>query len=153
MMLPYFVYNILFQKTYLYKTYGDRITGSGLTKDLLDICERSEIPITVLDLYKPQDSAKVASQKVFVKRLKEVYPKLQCDYFVYREEEQVKVFQHIRSSSSRVVFTTLGMKQQEVLALQVRNTCKNIRLSLAVGSAFDYIIGFQKPAPEVYKKL
>ncbi|MCP4523375.1 MAG: WecB/TagA/CpsF family glycosyltransferase [Candidatus Gracilibacteria bacterium] len=45
------------------------------------------------------------------------------------------------------------MKKQEKSILHMVESCANIKLGLAVGSSFDYFIGFQTRAPDIFRRL
>jgi hypothetical protein len=51
--------------------------------------------ITIIDLYNPTDLKKVASQEIFSEKLKEKFPKLDFDYFIYDEKEKSKILEQI----------------------------------------------------------
>lgn len=151
--LPYFLFNIIFRKNYLYKKYGDRICWSDLTKDLLKICEQKNIYFTIIDLYNPNDKNKVSSQKIFVEKLKQKYKNINFDYFIYNSEKKEEIIEKIKNSNSKILFSTLWMKAQEESVIEIIEKCKNIKLWLAIGSSFDYIIWFQKRAPKIWRTL
>ncbi len=147
-LLPYYFWNILCCKPMLYQKYGDRICGSDATKDIIQYAQEQQIKIVILDLYNPDDTTKVASQKVFEQKLQEVFPKLEFEYYIFNPEKQDQIFKDISHSDAKVVFTTLWMKKQEQLVLETLDRCPNIAIWMGVGSSFDYFIGYQKRAPE-----
>lgn len=153
LLLPYFFFNLFFRRKYLYKKYGERICGSDLTKDIIQLSEQYWAKVTIIDLYNPSDEKKVASQKVFPKLLKKKFPELQFDYFIFQPGKKDKIIKKIKHSDSQILFSTLGMKAQEKSIIEVMDECKNIRLWLWVGSSFDYFIGFQKRAPKIMRIL
>jgi len=67
-------------------------------------------------------------QKVFKKRLKKEFPKLKVDYFIYKSEDKEEIIKKIKKSSSKILFSTLGMKLQEESVLEIMEECKNIKL-------------------------
>lgn len=153
LLLPYFFFNLFFRRKYLYEKYWDRICGSDLTKDLLNLSEKNNVKITIIDLYNPLDEKKVASQNIFEEKLKKKFPNLSFDYIIFNPEEKEKILEKIKSSQSKIVFSTLWMKKQEESVIEVMENCKNIKLGLWVGSSFDYFIGFQKRAPKIWRSL
>ena len=153
LLLPYFFFNLFFRRKYLYEKYWDRICGSDLTKDLLNLSEKNNVKITSIDLYNPLDEKKVASQNIFEEKLKKKFPNLSFDYIIFNPEEKEKILEKIKSSQSKIVFSTLWMKKQEESVIEVMENCKNIKLGLWVGSSFDYFIGFQKRAPKIWRSL
>ncbi|MDD3646105.1 MAG: WecB/TagA/CpsF family glycosyltransferase [Candidatus Gracilibacteria bacterium] len=152
-LLPYFLFNLFFRRSYLYKKYGERICGSDLTRDLIDFACISGTKIVILDLYNPTDTKKVESQKVFSDRLKVKFPKLDFDYYVFNPEKKDKIIETIKQSDAKILFSTLGMKAQEQSVVEIMERCENIKLGLGVGSSFDYFIGFQKRAPKFWRIL
>lgn len=153
LLLPYFFFNLFFKRKMLYEKYWDRICGSDLTKDLINFASQNKVSITIIDLYNPTDKNKVASQASFKKILKEKFPDLMFDYVIFNPEEKEKIFDKIASSSSKIVFSTLGMKKQEKNILEIMEKCPNLKLGLWVGSSFDYFVGFQKRAPKIWRKI
>ncbi len=151
-LLPYFIYKLIFKKKELYELYWERICGSDLTKDLLRFAEEEKKQIVIIDLYNPTDSKKQLSQKVFASKIKEKYEKLTFDYYIYNPNEKEQIIENISNSSWEILFSTLGMKTQEKSILDIMEKCKNIKIGLWIGSSFDYIVGFQKRAPEFMVK-
>lgn len=149
--LPYFIYRILFEQYSLSQEYGDKICGSDLTDDLLHFAEEKWIHITILDPHRPHDEAKQKAQKRFKKDLKNIFPKLKFDFYIYKEEEKKQIVKDIRDSKSTILFSTLWMKKQEQSILEIMKKCENIKLWLGIGSSFDYFIGFQKRAPKIFR--
>lgn len=151
--LPYFVFNVIFRKKYIYTKYGDKICWSDLTTDLLKFANKENIKIAIIDLYNPNDEQKVASQKIFSEKLKEVYKNLNFDYIIYNESKKEEIIESIKNSDSKVLFSTLWMKKQEKSILDIMNSCDNIKIWTWIWSSFDYIIGFQKRAPNIWRYL
>ena len=130
LLLPYFFFNLFFRRKYLYEKYWDRICWSDLT-----------------------DEKKVTSQKLFEEKLKNKFPKLKFDYIIFNPEKKEEIFEKIKNSESKIVFSTLWMKKQEENVVETMKNCKNIKLWLWVGSSFDYFIGFQKRAPKAWRAI
>lgn len=150
--LPYFIFKILFKKKELYELYGERICGSDLTKDLLAFASTENKKIIIIDLYNPTDAKKQESQKIFASKIQEKYPKLIFEYFIYNPSEKEKIIDTIAKSWGEILFSTLWMKSQEKSVLEIVEKCKNIKIALWIGSSFDYIVGFQKRAPDFIVK-
>lgn len=151
--LPYYIYNIIFRKQYLYEKYWERICWSDITEDLLKFCNKENIKITIIDLYKPEDKNKTNSQKTFISNLQKKYINLNFDYFIYKLEDKKDIINKINNSNSKIIFSTLGMKIQEESIIELMQECRNIKLWLWVWSSFDYIILFQKRAPKLWRKF
>ena len=151
--IPIYFYHLFFNKHKLYEKYWERICGSDITKDLLFYCESEKVSITIIDLYNPNDEGKVASQKIFSERLSSVFPELIFDYIIYNPEKKSEILEQIKSSDSKIVFSTLGMKKQEESVIEIMEYCQNIKLWLWIGSSFDYFTGFQKRSPKIFSDL
>lgn len=151
-LLPYFIFNVLFRKQMLYKRYGARICGSDITENLVYFCEAKGIRIAILDPYFPQDLKKCEAQEHFSHNLKKIFPKLHFDHYVYSDKNADKIFEKIAHGKAKVLFSTLGMKRQEASIIRGLKKCPNIRLWLGVWSSFDYFTGFQKRAPDIFRK-
>lgn len=152
-LIPYFLFNLFFRRKFLYSKYWDRICWSDLTRDLVSFAEKNKIRVTILDLYNPGDTKKVESQKNFPRLIKEKFPNLDFDYFIYSPQEKENIIKEIANSDSKILFSTLWMKRQEESIIEVMQTAKNIKLGLWIGSSFDYFIWFQKRAPKIWRMI
>jgi hypothetical protein len=74
---------------------------------LVNYSEKNNIKITILDLYNPTDSKKVKSQEIFSSKLKEKFPNLEFDYFIYEPSKKTEIIEQIKNSDSKIVFSTL----------------------------------------------
>lgn len=153
LLLPYFFFNLFFRRKYLYEKFWERICWSDLTKDLLIFAEKNSVKITILDLYNPTDPKKVASQNIFQEKLQEKFKKLKFDYIVFNPEKKSEIFEKIKNSDSKIVFSTLWMKKQEENIIETMKNCPNLMLGLGVWSSFDYFIWFQKRAPKIWRSV
>ncbi len=153
LLVPYFLFNLFFQRKKLYKKYWDRICGSDLTKDLINFAIKNNIKISIIDLYNPDDQNKIKSQKVFEERLQKRFKNLRFDYYIYNPIKKQEVINNIINSDSQILFSTLWMKKQEDSVIEVLQNAKNIKIWLWVGSSFDYFVWFQKRAPKIWRKI
>jgi len=151
--MPYFIFNIFFRKNFLYKKYWERICWSDLTNDLVKYAQKNNIKIIIIDPYYPEDLAKVESQKNFRTNLLKKFPKLNFDFFIYKENEKNNIIQKIKNSKSQILFSTLWMKKQEKSVIEIMKNCNNIKVWLAIWSSFDYFVWFQKRAPKFLRTL
>jgi len=152
-MLPYFFFNLFFRRKMLYSKYWERICGSDITSDLINLSENENIKITIIDPYYPKDLDKVASQKTFREDLLKKFPKLKFDFFIYKPEEKDDIIEQIKNSDSKILFATLWMKKQEQAVVEIMDKCYNLKLWLGIGSSFDYFTGFQKRAPKFWRVI
>jgi hypothetical protein len=58
-------------------------------------------------LYNPSDTKKLESQKNFPKLIKEKFPNLDFDYFIYSPQEKENIIKKIANSNSKILFSTL----------------------------------------------
>ncbi len=150
-LLPIFVFNVIFRKKQLYKKYWDKICWSDLTLDLLKFANNNNVKITVIDLYSPNDEKKVASQNIFSSKLKETYSYLKLDYIIYDENKKEEILEKIKNSDSKILFSTLWMKKQEQSVIEIMEKCDNLMIWTWIWSSFDYITWFQKRAPKIWR--
>jgi len=129
-LLPYYFFNILFRKKYLYKKYGDRICGSDLTSDLVKFSEKNNIRIAIIDPYFPEDEGKCTVQKNFREKLAEKFPNLLFDFYILGQKSQENILENIKNSEAKICFASLGMKKQELFCQQVQKHCPNVSLAL-----------------------
>ena len=151
--LPYYFFNLFFRRYYLYKIYWERITWNDLTKELLFWCEKQRVPIIVSDLYNPTDLNKVSAQNIFLEKMREVYPKLEIDFFIWNTQRKEQILEKMKNSKGKILFSTLWMKAQEENVLEIMKNCPHIKLGLWVGSSFDSITGLQKRAPKLWRDI
>lgn len=158
-LLPYYFFNLFFRRKYLYSKYWERICWSDITRYLLDYSEKNDIHISIIDLYvwwenlSLWDINKIYNQKIFEKKLKKEFPKLKFDYFIYNPEKKDEIIKNISISTSKILFSTLGMKSQEESVIEIMKKCDNLKLWLWVWSSFDYITWLQKRAPKIFSSI
>lgn len=152
-MLPIYVCNLLFRKKFLYKKYWERICGSDLTNSLILFAQENNIKVAILDPDNPQDIQKCESQKTFRDKLSVKFPKLDFDFYIYSDENSSEIFHTVQESGAQILFSTLGMKRQELSVIQWLESCPNLKLGLGIGSSFDYYTWFQKRAPKIFRTL
>lgn len=152
-LLPYFIFNVIFRKKVLYKLYWDKICWSDLTLDLLKFAENNNVKVTIIDLYTPNDERKVAVQNSFREKLNSVYKNLTFDYFIYNEIKKEEIIENIKNSNSKILFSTLWMKKQEESVIEIMGKCDNLKIWTWIWSSFDYITWFQKRASGIWRYL
>ncbi|MDD5213284.1 MAG: WecB/TagA/CpsF family glycosyltransferase [Candidatus Gracilibacteria bacterium] len=153
LLLPYFFFNLFFRRKSLYAKYGDKICGSDLTRDLIEFADKNSLGVTILDLYNPTDTKKVESQKILIPRLQEKYPNANFHLYIYRQEEFEQILKDIENSGDKIVLATLGAKRQEKLILDIFEKLDSVSVGAGIGSSIDYLIGFQKRAPKIWRAL
>ena len=102
----------------MYKKYGERICGSDFTNTLLDFSQENNIKIVIIDPSYPQDVKKCQAQDSFREKLSGKFPDLDFDFYVYSDENSDEIFESIKFSGAKILFSTLGMKHQEISILK-----------------------------------
>jgi N-acetylglucosaminyldiphosphoundecaprenol N-acetyl-beta-D-mannosaminyltransferase len=153
LLIPYFIFNILFRKKYLYKKYGERICGSDLTNSLLEYSQENTIKIAIIDPSYPKDVEKCKSQRTFRDKISAKFPSLDFEFYVHSDENSDQIFENIKISNAIILFSTLWMKKQEISVMKGLELCPNLRLWLGIGSSFDYHTWFQKRAPKILRDI
>ncbi|MCK9272196.1 WecB/TagA/CpsF family glycosyltransferase [Candidatus Gracilibacteria bacterium] len=154
LFLPYFVFNILFRKNYLYKKYGDKICGSDLTLDLLDYSDKNKLGVTIIDKFQlpgnKGDNLKIVRQMKTPEILSKKYPKANFHFYFYQKENKEEIIEQINKTNDIYFFSTQGLKDQESTILELMPKLKNIKVALGVGGSFDMLLGFKKRAPKIF---
>ncbi len=155
LLLPYFIFNIIFRKNYLYKKYGERICGSDLTLELLNIINKNEnkIKIWIIDVFQIWDD-KISQQKKYIqenfdKLFGKKYPNINYKLILYKNGDDKKLYDIIQKEKIKIAFVTLWSRTQEIVSYNIIQNTDCI-VSLWIGSSFDYITGFQKRAPKKF---
>lgn len=151
-LIPYFILKLFISRKSLTKKYWEKICGSDLTKDLLEYADKNGKKVAIIDLYNPEDTKKVESQKIAPERLKNRFTNLDFIFKIYKEEEKEEIASKINSFWADIVFSTLGAKKQEesIIFLMEKTDAK---IWLWIGSSIDYLIWFQKRAPKFFWKM
>lgn len=153
LLLPYYIFQVLFCKKYLYEKYGSRICGSDITKDILHYAQKNSLEIAVIDLYNPTDIKKTQSQQVFLSKMKEFFPTLKVHHFIWKQEEKEAIKSQIAQLKIPYVFSTLWMKKQEESIIEILEESKTIKIWIWVWSSFDYFTWLQVRAPKYIRNL
>lgn len=153
LLLPYFITKLFTRKKFLYEKYGDRIQWSNLTKDLLEYSQKNKVWITIIDLYNPTDHKKVASQKIMIEKLNKKYPYVVFHLYIYEAEKEEEIIKKINNTDDKILLVTLGAKKQEKLIISIYEKLDNIKIFAGIWSSIDYIIWFQRQAPDWIKSI
>jgi UDP-N-acetyl-D-mannosaminuronic acid transferase (WecB/TagA/CpsF family) len=80
----------------------------------------------IIDPYRPDDIPKRKAQETFPTLLKEKFPGLQFDYYIYKNPKEA--INRANTSGAKILFSTLGMKTQERSVIEIMEKCPNIML-------------------------
>lgn len=151
-LMPYFILKIFISKKELENKYWEKICWSDLTKDLLEYADKNWKKVVIIDLYNPDDTKKVESQKIAPQKLKQKFKNLDFIFKIYKENEKEEIINEINSFWWEIIFSTLGAKkQEESILFLIEKT--NAKIWLWIGSSIDYLIWFQKRAPKIFSQI
>lgn len=126
-----------------------RFTGADLTKRLWQIANEKKLKAVVLDRHDG-----LSSRNDLEEKLKNLYPSV--DFQVWQLDrnsaEFADIIQKINEFSPDLLFVSFGYPWQEEFLAKYKNQlcCK---LALGIGGSLDFIIGKQKRAPLIFRKL
>lgn len=152
LFLPYWCLVAVFAEWHLHKCYGERITGSDLTKEVLMIAESSGTPVVVLDravtdVRTAWDQAKLEHQSQMTESLSSRYPGI--DVRLVTDDQ---VSDESFPTGPYILLCTVGGVDQEKLVASLMSRDKNIVLGMGVGGSIDIITGFREQAPRWLRK-
>lgn len=151
----------LFQKKSLREKYGELISGSNLTRDLVEHAIREKKKILMIDNYRitePKNDFEKKKMEV-QEKLSELFamrfPNLQIDIAFDGEKTPEELAKLIEKENIAYVFSCIGMKEQEQRLLEIWSYLPETMrvVGLGVGSSFDYLLGLQHRAPVFFQKL
>ena len=130
--------------------YGERITGSRLTRDLITYASEQGIPVTIIDPLvsgnSARDRAKKLSQETIIETLESKYPWIICSVII-SDTVPEKLPEH------GIIFATHGNGKQEKLLSQIVQKYPYCGLCIGVGGSIDLLTGFRQPAPAFFQRL
>lgn len=148
--LSYWCLRAIIHDASLSADYGERITGSRLTKDLIAYAASHKIPITIIDPIVHWDTgwdrAKKQSQENMQHTLEEKYPWILCRVIVSDTAPETL-------EKNGIIFATHGNGRQEKLLAEVIKKNPNCGLAIGVGGSIDLITGFRQPAPIFFQRF
>ncbi len=154
-------FKAFFSKKLLEKKYGELISGSNLTKDLIDHAQRIGKKILMIDNYRigepenPFEIRKKEIQAMLPELFATRFPELQVQIIFDTENSVEEIAQIIQKENISYVFSCIGMKTQEQRLLEIfAHIPEDFPVVwLGVGSSFDYLLGLQKRAPIIVQRL
>lgn len=152
LLLPYFFFNVLFRKEFLYKKYWQRITWSWLTLAIIEEYNKKWGSLAIVDLYTETDIKKIESQKIMPDILKRKFPNIDFTIVKYKDNNLDEIISKINNNKCEVIFSTLWMKKQEESISKILPHTHNVKAGLWIWGSIDQIIWFQKKAPHFIKK-
>jgi N-acetylglucosaminyldiphosphoundecaprenol N-acetyl-beta-D-mannosaminyltransferase len=136
--------------------YGERITGSRLTRDLITYAAEMKIPVTIIDPVVTGDSEwdkrKRASQETMKATLEEKFPWIICQVIVADSLSgliNLSTYQPI----NWFTFATHSNGKQEKLLSDIVKKYPQCGLCMGIGGSIDLITGFRQPAPAFFQRF
>ncbi len=154
-------FRTLFSKKYLEGQYGELISWSNLTRDLVGFAQKSGKKILMIDNYRietPKNMFEIRKKEI-QSQLPELFalrfPELSLYICFDGESSPEAIAQIIQEENISYVFSCIGMKTQEQRLIEIWNYLPDDTsvVWLGVGSSFDYLLGLQKRAPLLIQKL
>ncbi len=145
------------------KKYGELIKGSDLTRDIFEWrrCKNDErtsiliIDSRVVVMRDAFDMRKIELQKDMKSLLEEKYRWVTIHIIFEGDMSPDGIAHYIELQQIRYVFSTLGMKSQEQILVEVFSYISSHTkvVGLGVGASIDFLIGLQKRAPRIFQRL
>lgn len=153
LLLPFYVLRLFFWRKWLYEKYWERICWAELTIELLKYANENKLWISIIDWDSSDYPAKKAMQKILVDKLNTIYPDIQFHLFIYRTNEIESIISAINSTEDSIILSTVWMKIQEKLIIELLPRLKQIKIWIWVWSSIDYIVWLRKRAPKMIADL
>lgn len=150
LLFPYWCLRAIIHGRKIKRRYGERITGSRLTRDLLHYAEQRKIIVTIIDPVvhwkSSSDKAKRLSQESMEQSILEKFPELQLNIII--SDKAPDDLPH-----HGIVFATHGNGKQEKLLADIVEKFPHCGLALGVWGSIDIITGFRSPAPLFFRRF
>jgi len=128
------------------KPVKENLNGTDLTPSILEIAKELERSVYLL-------GATREVVKECVHKLDMLYPGLKIAGFhsgFFDEAEEKKLVEEIVNISPDLLFIAMGSPGQELFAEKIAGQLKNT-VCFAVGGFFDFISGYKKRAPQIFR--
>ena len=145
------------------KKYGELIKGSDLTRDIFERKmnpESEKVSVLIIDrriieMRDDFDVRKMELQKHMKSLLEEKYPRILVHVIFEGDMSPDGIAHYIELQKITYVFSTLGMKSQEQILVDIFSYISSHTevVGLGVGASIDFLVGLQKRAPVIFQKL
>lgn len=144
-------FGIINSDTKLYSVFPEKISGSDLIYDILDIAHERKLRVYLL-------GGEGETPEKVQEYIHQTYPRIHISG-VYKEkvrEQDTTVYDMVKESYSDIVLIALSYPKQEIIASQmkqyfIKHDHKGV--IMCVGGTFDFLAGVQKRAPKWMQKL
>ncbi len=149
LVLPFWCVRAILHSWKFVKQYGERITGSRLTPDILALAAKNGIGVTIIDPVvignNPGDIQKRESQQKMQSVIENKYPWIQCEVVVSDTGEGSPVLP--------IVITTHGAGKQEKIVTKILQENSGVLLWIWVWGSIDLLTWFRAPAPQFFRRF
>lgn len=122
-----------------------RITGSDLTKDILNMAQGNQDKVLIINWVKGLSGANDISSA-----LKNIYPQLQFEIWDLDKET---VLDQNWATTAKIMFVGLGAPYQEKFIFHQLPKLPSVKVALGIGGSFDFLTGKIKRAPKTMRYL
>lgn len=127
-----------------------RITGSDLIKDILELAEKQERKVAILNWQGGLSSAQDIKQTLTNK-----YPELQA--IVVDIDKQTIISGQklllVKQFQPEIIFCTLGAPLQEKFIFHNLKNLPSVKIGIGIGGAFDFLTNKIKRAPKIFRAI
>lgn len=127
-----------------------RLTGSDLTLYLLELAQKLQIKITILNWSKGLSTSSELSTVLKNKYPNLIFLNIDIDREITLPSEIIK---RVNEFSPKILFNNLGAPFQEKLIYYNLTKFSSVRLAAGIGGSFDFITGKIKRAPYFFRFL
>lgn len=149
-MIPLYCARAVLHDNRISEKYGERITGSRLTQDLLIYASEKNISVTIIDpevkWNSPGDKAKRASQEEIVPKLSKKYPGAKIALLI-TDTVPGNLPKH------GIILATHGNGRQEKILAEMVKKYPDCWIAIWVGGSIDLLTGFRSPAPWFFRRF
>ncbi len=125
-----------------------RQTGSDLTIEILELAEKNKMRVTFIVWNKG-----ISTKEDISKSLLKKFPNL--DFLILETDREGNNlnWQKINNFSPKIMLVALGAPWQEKLIYLKKHKISNLKISVGIGGALDFISGKIKRAPKLMRRL
>lgn len=150
LLFPYWCARAVFHGKRMRKLYGERITGSRLTRDILRYAEQKKITVTIIDPIvhgkTAWDKTKKLSQASMETSILRKYPDISLNIII--SDSVPDDLPH-----HGIILATHGSGKQEKLLAEILHEFPHCGVALGVWGSIDLITGFRAPAPVFFQRF
>jgi len=125
-----------------------RITGVDLTLLLLDLAQKKNLKLAILN-----KKNGLSSNYDIESYLEKKYKNINYRVFSFEENNYVKLLENINIFTPQILIVNLGAPEQEKFIFHNLKNINSLKIAIGVGGTFDFLLGKIKRAPLIFRKL